>query len=608
MSEPAPQPPAAFDPDRISDLSRRETRIDEPFRARVGRLKRFGREFLLPHARDLLVAVAAMGVFAGTVVALPWLFKSLVNDILVRRDAAALYEIVVVVVVLFGLRASAGYLQQYMLSRVSNHVSTALQNRISDHLLGLDLAFFQKNSVGQIIARATDDVNVLNNTSTNIVVTLGRDVVTFVGLVGYVLWASPQWFLLALAGGPLIAVPAIIANRKLRALMRNGQQLGGEILQAFEEALHGIRGIKAENHEDVERKRLRDVIVGRRKIGLKVARTRAALSPIVDVVTALALVGVLLVGGSQVISGASDAGELMAFVSALMLLYEPLRRLLQVNAQLQICGVSIARIYEILDRRARIVDAPGANALADPSGAIAFENVVFAYDPAGRPVLDGFSVTIPAGASIAFVGPSGSGKTTVLNLVARLYEPSGGRVTIGGQDIAGVTLASLRESIALVSQDVLLFDASVRANIAYGRPDATDAEIEAAARAAMAHDFIARLDAGYGFRVGPRGSRLSGGQRQRVAIARALLRDAPILLLDEATSALDGAIEAQVQANIFAARKNRTTLIIAHRLATVVAADLICVVREGRVVEQGDHRALLSGGGDYAESHRLQHG
>ncbi|GBD48498.1 ABC transporter ATP-binding protein [Methylopila sp. Yamaguchi] len=603
MSVPAPQ----TDPDRISDLSRRETRIDEPFRSRVGRLKRFGREFLLPHARNLVVAVLAMSVFAGTVVALPWLFKSLVNDILVRRDAGALYEIVGVVLVLFGLRAAAGYLQQYMLSRVSNHVTTSLQNRISNHLLGLDLAFFQKNSVGQIIARATDDVNVLNNTSTNIVVTLGRDLVTFVGLVIYVLWASPQWFLLALAGGPLIAIPAVIANRKLRALMRHGQQLGGEILQAFEEALHGIRGVKAENHEDVERKRLRDVIVGRRKIGLKVARTRAALSPIVDVVTALALVGVLLVGGSQVIDGSSDAGELMAFVSALMLLYEPLRRLLQVNAQLQICGVSIARIYEILDRRPRIVDAAGAVALADPSGAIVFDDVRFGYDPA-KPVLDGFSVTIPAGASIAFVGPSGSGKTTVLNLVARLYEPSGGRVTIGGQDIAGVTLASLRESIALVSQDVLLFDASVRANIAYGRPDATDAEIEAAARAAMAHEFIERLEGGYGFRVGPRGTRLSGGQRQRVAIARALLRNAPILLLDEATSALDGAIEAQVQANIFAARKNRTTLIIAHRLATVVAADLICVVRDGRVVEQGDHRTLLGDDGEYAESHRLQSG
>lgn len=600
--------PKPADPDRISDVSRRDMRLDEPLNSRLARLKRFGAEFILPHWVSLGVAVAAMAAFAATVVALPWLFKTLVNDILVARNADALHQVVGVVVVLFGLRAGAGYLQQFMLSRVSNQVATDLQNRISDHLLGLDLAFFQKNSVGQIIARATDDVNVLNTASSNIVVTLGRDVITFVGLIGYVLWASPQWFALAAAGGPLIAVPVIIANRRLRAYMRRGQQLGGEILQAFEEGLHGIRGIKAENLEDVERRRLRDVITGRRRIGLKVARTRAAMSPIVDLVTAIALTAVLLVGGAEVIAGTSDAGELMAFVTALMLLYEPLRRLLQVNAQLQICGVSIARIYELLDRRARIVDAPAAATLQRPSGDIVFERVEFAYDGDGARVLDGFDVTIPSGASVAFVGASGSGKTTVLNLVARLYEPSSGRILIGGQDIAGVTLASLRDQIALVSQDVLLFDSSVRANIAYGRADASDAEIEAAAKAAVADEFIRTLDGAYEFRVGPRGSRLSGGQRQRIAIARALLRDAPILMLDEATSALDGAIEARVQANILAMRSNRTTLIIAHRLATVVAADLICVVERGRIAEQGGHADLLARGGAYADSHRQQRG
>ncbi|MFD1701869.1 ABC transporter ATP-binding protein [Methylopila henanensis] len=605
---PEPTTPEPIDPDRISDLPRREMRLDEPLSLRLRRLKRFAVAFILPHWPSLLVAVLAMAAFAGTVVALPWLFKSLVNDILVRRDAEALHEIVFVVLGIFSVRAAAGYLQQFMLSRVSNKVTTELQNRIASHLLRLDLVFFQKNSVGQIITRATDDVNVLNNASSNIVVTLGRDLITFVGLVGYVLWASPQWFALALAGAPLIAVPVVIANRKLRALMRRGQALGGEILQAFEEGLHGIRGIKAENLEDVERRRLRETIIGRRKVGLKIARTRAALSPVVDLVTALALVAVLLVGGAQVIEGQSDAGELMAFVSALMLLYEPLRRLLQVNAQLQICGVSIARVYEILDRSPRIVDAPEAAPLAQPGGDIVFRGVRFAYAADAAPVLDGFDVTIPAGASVAFVGASGSGKTTVLNLVARLYEPSAGAVSIGGQDIAGVSLASLRDSIALVSQDVLLFDASVRDNIAYGRPDATDEEVAAAARAAAADVFIEALDGGYDFRVGPRGSRLSGGQRQRVAIARALLRDAPILMLDEATSALDGAIEARVQANVLAMRKNRTTLIIAHRLATVVAADLICVVERGRIVEQGGHLALLAQGGLYAESHRLQRG
>jgi subfamily B ATP-binding cassette protein MsbA len=593
------------DPDRITDVPRKAMKLDEPLKVRLRRLRRFAVDFIAPHRRDLIIAVLAMGVFAVTVVALPWLFKSLVNEILVKRDAGALHGIVLVVVGLFLVRATAGYVQQYMLARASNKVTTALQTRIADHLLGLDLVFFHKNSVGQIIARATDDVNVLNTTSTSIVVTLGRDIVTFVGLVGYVLWASPQWFGLALAAAPLIAVPVLVANRRLRVLVRRGQQLGGEIYQAFEEGLHGIRSIKAENQEGVERRRLTETIFGRRRIGFKLARTRAAMLPVVDIVTAVALVAVLLVGGGQVIAGESDAGELMAFVTALMLLYEPLRRLLAINAQLQACGVSVARIYEVLDRKARIVDAPGAVPLANPAGDVVFEDVRFAYDD-GDPVLDGFRVAIPSGASAAFVGSSGSGKTTVFNLVARLYEPTAGRVLIGGQDLADVQLATLRGAIALVSQDVLLFDSTIRANIAYGRPDATDQQVETAARAAEAHNFIGKLDGGYLFRVGPRGARLSGGQRQRIAIARALLRDSPILMLDEATSALDGATEARVQANVLAARKGRTTLIIAHRLATVVSADTIVVVDRGRVAEQGRHSDLLGRGGDYAEAHRLQ--
>ncbi|HVV94850.1 MAG TPA: ABC transporter ATP-binding protein [Hyphomicrobiales bacterium] len=576
-----------------------------PLADRTRLILRFGREFLRPHLPVLLVAVAAMALYAATVTALPWLFKQLVDKVFVQRDLAALDFLVMVVVALFAARAAASFIQQYLLAKVGNHVSTDLQLRLADHMLGLDLAFFQKNNVGQIVSRATEDVNILNRSAVNVVVVLVRDLVSFVGLVGYVLWTSPQWFALALLGGPLIAVPAVVATQRIRRLAHHTRELNGELIGAFEECFHGIRGIKAEANEPVESRRLGHSIVLRRKIQLKSLRTQALLMPLVDVATAIALVAVLMVGGRAVMSGAAEPGELMAFVGALMLLYDPLRRLLQTNALLQNTMASLERIYEVLDLEPTIADRPGAAPLADPAGAVAFQGVDFAYDP-NAPVLNGLDALVPGGKTVAFVGPSGSGKTTVLNLIARLEEPDRGRVTIGGQDIGGVGLASLRSALALVAQDALLFDATVRENIAYGRPDTTEEAVQRAARMAEADQFVALLPGGWDFRVGPRGSRLSGGQRQRLLIARAFLRDAPILMLDEATSALDGETEARIVANLAHVRAGRTTVVIAHRLVSVAGADLIHLIENGRIVESGTHAQLLENQGAYARALALQ--
>jgi subfamily B ATP-binding cassette protein MsbA len=588
----------------LKSRSRREASA-VPLSARTSLALRFGREFLKPHWPLLGVAVVAMALYAASISALPWLFKELVDKVFVARDLGALDFLVGAVLVLFAARAGASFVQQYLLAKVGNHVATDLQLRLSGHILKLDLAFFQKNNIGQIVARATEDVNVLNQSAIGVVVVLVRDLVSLIGLVAYVLWTSPQWFALTLIGGPLIAVPAVVATRRIRRLAHRSRELNGELIGAFEECFHGIRGIKAEANEPIESRRLGESIVLRRRVQLKSVRTQAGLMPMVDIATAIALVAVLLVGGRSVMSGASEPGQLMAFVGALMLLYDPLRRLLQTNALLQNTTASLERIYEVLDLEPTIADRPGAVPLAAPEGTIAFTGVEFAYDPSA-PVLNGLDAVIPAGKTVAFVGPSGAGKTTVLNLLARLEEPDRGRVTIGGQDIGGAKLASLRGALALVAQDALLFDATVRDNVAYGRPGASDEELRRVARLAEADEFIGLLPDGWEFRVGPRGSRLSGGQRQRLLLARAFLRDSPILMLDEATSALDGETEARIVANLARIRAGRTTVIIAHRLVTVAGADLIYLIENGRVAESGTHLKLLENQGPYARALALQ--
>jgi ATP-binding cassette, subfamily B, bacterial MsbA len=594
-------------PKKTAPLPSAPAHLPESAKVRMKLLGRFVQEFVRPHLNLMLGAGAAMLLFAGTVAALPWLFENLVDEVFVKRVPGTLGWLIGFVVALFSLRAVASFLQQYLLARVANRMATAVQSRFADHVLMLDLGFFHRNSIGQIVARGTEDVNVLNQSMTNLLVISVRDLLSLLGLIGYVLYASPQWFALTLLAAPLIAVPTVLATRKIRRLARQGQELNGDLIGAFEECFHAIRGIKAEANEPVEQKRLGHTIRIRRNVRFKIARTQAMLTPVVDLVTALALVAVLIVGGGSVIAGTTEPGKLMAFIGALMLLYDPLKRLLQMNALLQTCMAAISRIYDVLDQKPALSETAGSATLANPAGDIRFEEVSFGYE-ADAPLLKGVSLTIPAGKLVALVGASGSGKTTLINLLARLNTPHSGCVTIGGQDIADVKPALLRSQLALVAQDALLFDSTVEANIAYGMPNVGIEQIRAAAVLAEADSFISTLAEGYGFRVGPRGSRLSGGQRQRIVIARALLRNAPILMLDEATSALDGETERRVMRNIARERRGRTTLMIAHRLSTVKEADSIGFIENGALVEWGNHTALLQQNGPYARAVALQGG
>jgi subfamily B ATP-binding cassette protein MsbA len=404
---------------------------------------------------------------------------------------------------------------------------------------------------------------------------------------------------------PLAIQPIAKIGRRMRRVSANTQIEAGLITTLLNQTFQGARHVKAYGMEAYEEGRAATLFERMFRLIDRANRTRARASPLMEALGGAAIAVVILYGGYQVIDGSRTPGAFFTFITALLLAYQPLKSLANLNASLQEGLAAAQRLFEVLDIEPDIRDVPGARPLRVSGGEIRLEDVRFGYQPPAV-ALDGISLTVPAGSTVALVGPSGAGKTTVLNLIPRFYEVASGRIAIDGQDVRDVTLASLRGALALVAQEASLFDDTVRANIAYGRLDAGDAEIAAAAAAAGADRFIDELPQGYDTLVGEHGMRLSGGQRQRLAIARAMLKNAPILLLDEATSALDNESERQVQAALRRLMRGRTTLVIAHRLSTITGADLICVMDRGRIVESGKHAQLLARGGLYARLYETQ--
>jgi len=411
--------------------------------------------------------------------------------------------------------------------------------------------------------------------------------------------------LLALVVFPIAAYPIIRIGRRMRKISTSALNELGLFTARLSEAFHGIRHIKAYNREEFESERTERLIKSVFRLIFKALYTRAFVSPIMDTLGGVFIAIIILYGGWQVIEGELTPGELFAFIMAMVMAYKPLKSLANLNANLQEGLAAAQRVFDVLDIGPTITSAPGAPALAVRGGEINFDDVSFSYDT-GTVALKGVSLTVPAGGTVALVGPSGAGKSTILNMLPRFYDPGGGSVTIDGTDVRSVDLTSLRNVIGLVSQETVLFDDSVRANIAYGRLDASEAEIIAAAESADAHAFILQLSDGYDTLIGEHGAKLSGGQRQRLSIARAMLKDAPILLLDEATSALDPETERQIQQSLRHLMQSRTTLVIAHRLTTVQDADIIYFIKDGRVAEKGSHNTLMAMNGAYARLYSLE--
>ncbi len=568
-------------------------------------LRRLIAEHVRPQAGRLACALACMALAAAATAGVAWLMEPVLDEVFIARNAAMLPVVAISILVVFTVKGLATYGQAVLMSYIGQRIIADIQNRMFAHLMHADLAFFHATSTGKLISRFTNDVNMLRQVVSTALTGIGKDTLTVVFLVGVMFYQDWLLALIAAVVFPIAILPIIRIGRRMRKVSANTQTQMGQFTTLLDETFRGSRHVKAYGMEDYETARAGSVIETLFGLIYKAARVRSASHPIMETLGGMAILLVILYGGSKVIGGATTTGELFSFITALLLAYEPMKKLAQLNINVQEGLAAAQRVFGLLDMAPDVVDRPGAAALGAATGAIRLEDVHFGYG-SDRAALNGLTIDIPAGRTVALVGPSGAGKSTVLNLIPRFYDVDRGRVLIDGADVRDVTLASLRANIALVSQDISLFDDTVRANIVYGRPGADQADIVAAAKAAGAHDFIAALPDGYDTHVGGRGLNLSGGQRQRLAIARAMLKDAPVLLLDEATSALDTESERHVQNALAALVKGRTTVVIAHRLSTVMDADVIYVMDQGRVVEAGSHAELLARGGAYARLHALQ--
>jgi ATP-binding cassette, subfamily B, bacterial MsbA len=577
---------------------REDTRISAERMRSAALVHRLVRDFVRRHTGKIIVAFVCMGLAAGSTAIRAWLMQPVLDRVFVDRDASILLLISGAALALAAVKGIADYGVNVLMTRVGLRIVTDVQTALYAGLMRADISYFHANPSGTLISRFTNDVNLLRNAAINVLAGIGKDAVTVVFLVGLMFYQDWLLALVAFFAFPLAIRPIAGIGKRMRRVSVNTQAEMGQMTTLLSQTFQGARHVKAYGMEGYEIGRAQTLFERVYALVDRANRTRSVASPMIEALGGAAIAVVILYGGHQVIAGARTPGAFFSFITALLLAYQPVKSLANLNASLQEGLAAAQRVFDVLDLEPTIQDAPTARPLRLSGGEVRLDNVRFAYHP-GAPALDGVSLTVPAGGTVALVGPSGAGKSTVLNLILRFFDADEGLVAIDGQDVRGVTLASLRGSIALVAQEVALFDDTVRANIAYGRFGATRADVEAAAEAAAAHRFIMELPDGYDTVVGEHGVRLSGGQRQRLAIARAMLKDAPILLLDEATSALDNESERHVQAAVGALMRGRTTVVIAHRLSTIINADLICVMDRGRIVESGKHAQLLAHDGLY---------
>jgi subfamily B ATP-binding cassette protein MsbA len=583
----------------------------------VGRIRGFARDtaeqargfrrifsFTRPYRGRLVLSWIATAGYAASGALLVSTIKPIFDVVLIQNVRVG--EIATLILVLYLLKGLCSYFSTTLVADVGQRAITDLRNALYQHVLNQSFTFLSRNTTGALMSHITTDVEKIQNAVSEMAGDLLKEGLSVVGLLIVLFYMDWRLALISLVGMPLAFIPLVRLGRRLRASNETSLRRWRDISEILQETISGFRVVKAFAMEGFETSRFRRAAGRLLGVNMRITRTTAILPPLMEAVGGFALVAALFYGSHSIRSGHLTTGAFVAFLTALFAMYTPVKRLSRVNATLQAALAAGSRIFQVLDTHQEVREEPSARALPRLKEGLEYEGVGFRYEEGGAAIIRNVSFNARRGEVVAIVGTSGAGKTTLVNLLPRFYDVSEGRITIDGADIREATLASLREQIGLVTQETVLFNDTVRANIGYGLDDVDEVLLETAARAAFAHDFILDLPRRYDTVIGERGSRLSGGQRQRIAIARALLKDPPILILDEATSSLDAESERLVQGALANLMKGRTTLVIAHRLATVRNADRILVLDGGEIREVGRHEELLRKGGIYSRLYELQ--
>lgn len=554
----------------------------------------------------LAMAVLCSALVAALTGAYAWLVRPVLDGIFINKDQFLLMVLPVVILAVAALKALFNYGQNYLMNYVGNQVVSDIREQLFLQLMRLPIRFHDANTSGRLVSRVINDVNMMTNAVAGVVKDLFQQGLTFVAMLGVIFYQNWKLAAVSLVVVPISMLTMVRMGKRLRKLATRGQERMGDMASTLQETLAGIRIVKAFGREDAEGKRFRRSNEAFLHMTMKAIQVSSLGSSHMEVIGVVGVAAIIWYGGFLVIEGTMTPGAFFSFLTAMFMAYTPIRRLSGANNSIQQALAAAERIFTVLDLESEHVQDQGRKELGRITRSLEFRGVTFHYDGHEPAALHKIDLTIAVGEVVALVGSSGSGKTTVASLIPRFYEPTEGALLIDGQDVRDYTLQSLRRQIGIVSQDTMLFDETVKYNIAYGRPAATDDEIVEAAKAAYAHDFIMRLPEGYETIIGENGVKLSGGERQRLAIARAILRDPPILILDEATSSLDSESERIVQMALSNLMKNRTTLVIAHRLSTIQKADRIVVMERGSIVEIGSHQELLARNGVYKRLHAMQ--
>lgn len=560
---------------------------------------RLARTYIRPHLRDLMAALAFMLLSAVMTGAMAKLMEPIIDKVFTDPEGKMLWPVALAALLIFTLRGVATYGHTVLMNKLGQRVVSDIQRDMFAHLVRADLAYFHGQQSGHLLSRFMTDTGLIRTAVTESMIGIGKNTFTLVFLLGVMFWQDWRLTLISLFVFPAAAWIVARLSKRLRKVSTNMQVETGELASSLGQAFQGSKHVRSYGMEEFEKTRINATIEKIFSLMYKSFRVSGISTPVSEVLSGLALVTIIVYGGNQVLAGATTAGKLFSFITAFLLAYEPMKRLARLNNIIQMGMAALDRLFHMLDLTPAITSRPGAMLLKTSNPEVSFDKVSFSYAD-GTTALKEVSFTAPAGKTVALVGESGAGKSTILNLIPRFYDVTSGAIRIDGNDIRDITLESLRGNMALVSQEIAIFSDSVLDNIAYGTPGASDEQIIGAAKLAAAHDFIMGLPEGYATRVGENGVKLSGGQRQRISIARAMLRNAPILLLDEATSALDSQSERLVQTALERLQKGKTTIVVAHRLSTIMNADIIFVMKSGEVIESGNHESLVSRNGYYA--------